>query len=507
MKKLKSLKFLENFSKKEKAKGKKIVLCHGDFDMLHLGHINHFKKAKDLGDFLIVSVTSDNFVQKGINRPLYKENQRVEFLSLLSIVDFVYLDFNQTASNVISKVKPNYYVKGTDYQILKKKISGDLLKEKKAVEKYNGKLFFTNKKSFSSSNIINHQTMDKNLINIFKKTKKNFSFKKINKIIENISGLKILIIGDTILDEYDYVSALGKPSKENIIATLYESKELFAGGIFASINTISSFCDNVDFITTIGNGKEEEKFIKKHIPKNIKKRLIYKNKFFTTRKTRFVEKDHYKIKKLFEVYNMYDKPIDRIIEKKIINYLDKNLKKYDLVIVHDYGHGLITKKMIDALESKSKFLCVNAQINAGNKGYNLITKYNGASYYCLDISEARMAVHDKYISNEEILDLLFSKTGGKNITVTMGAQGSLSRKRNNISYHMPAISNIAVDTIGAGDAYYILSSLFLYLSKSIELSALAGNVVGAIKIGIPGLSKKITKNNFINTLKTFLKTE
>ena len=41
---------------------------------------------------------------------------------------------------------------------------------------------------------------------------------------------------------------------------------------------------------------------------------------------------------------MYDKPIDRIIEKKIINYLDKNLKKYDLVIVHDYGHGLITKK-------------------------------------------------------------------------------------------------------------------------------------------------------------------
>ncbi len=72
---------------------------------------------------------------------------------------------------------------------------------------------------------------------------------------------------------------------------------------------------------------------------------------------------------------------------------------------------------------------------------------------------------------------------------------------------MPAFSNIAVDTIGAGDAYYILSSLVLYLSKSIELSALAGNVAGAIKIGIPGLSKKITKNNFVNTLSTLLKTE
>ena len=507
MNKLKSLKFLENFSKKEKANGKKIVLCHGDFDMLHFGHINHFKKAKQLGDYLIISVTSDKFIQKGINRPLYKQDQRVEFLTLLSIVDFVYLDFNRTATNVISKIRPNYYVKGTDYKVSQKKIIGVLLEEKKAVERYNGKLFFTNEESFSSSNIINNQTIDKNLISALKKIKNNYSFEKINNIIESISKLKVLIIGDTIIDEYDYVSPLGKPSKENIIATLYENKELFAGGIFASINTISSFCDNVDFITTIGSPKIESNFIRQNIPKNIKKRLIYKNKFFTTKKTRFVEKDHYKIRKLFEVYNMIDKPVDKSIEKKISNYLNKNLKKYDLVIVHDYGHGLITKKMIDILESKSKFLCVNAQINAGNKGYNLITKYNGASYYCLDIAEARMAVQDKYISNEKMLDLLFKKTGGKNITVTMGAKGSLSRKRNNTSYHMPAFSNIAIDTIGAGDAYYILSSLVLYLSKSTELAALAGNIAGSIKIGIPGLSKKIQKTNFVNTIKTFLKTK
>ena len=115
--------------------------------------------------------------------------------------------------------------------------------------------------------------MDKNLINVLKKIKNDYSFEKINKIIESISKLKVLIIGDTILDEYDYVSPLGKPSKENIIATLYENKELFAGGIFSSINTISSFCDNVDFITTIGSQKIESNFIRQNIPKNIKDEL------------------------------------------------------------------------------------------------------------------------------------------------------------------------------------------------------------------------------------------
>ena len=72
---------------------------------------------------------------------------------------------------------------------------------------------------------------------------------------------KVLIIGDTILDEYVYVSGLGKPSKENIIAGLYKDKELFLGGVFASVGNISSFCNCVDFITAIGNEKKYKSFI------------------------------------------------------------------------------------------------------------------------------------------------------------------------------------------------------------------------------------------------------
>ena len=121
--KLKSLNFLQNFSKEKKGQKKRIVLCHGDYDFIHLGHIKHFQAAKKLGDYLIVSITGDAKMQKGINRPIYKEKDRIEFLSLLSIVDYLYVDQNISAVEVISKIKPNYYVKGIDYLKFKNDIS------------------------------------------------------------------------------------------------------------------------------------------------------------------------------------------------------------------------------------------------------------------------------------------------------------------------------------------------------------------------------------------------
>ena len=102
--KLKDIKFLANFSKLKKEKKKKIILCHGDFDFLHLGHIKHLKAAKKIGDYLIVSITGDKFMTKGYNRPIYTATERAEFLSTIDVVDYVYIDNNISAENVISQI-------------------------------------------------------------------------------------------------------------------------------------------------------------------------------------------------------------------------------------------------------------------------------------------------------------------------------------------------------------------------------------------------------------------
>ena len=514
MSKLKSLNFLKKFSKEKRDQGKKVVLCHGVFDFPHLGHVKHFKAAKKLGDYLIVSITEDKYVNKGIDRPIYDENQRAEFISAFSHVDFVNVDKNFSATKIISRIKPNIYVKGQDYNLSRSTfkqgvyqgdLTGNIFKEKLAVEKGGGKLEFTNEESFSSSKNINKTSMEKEVILSLKKIKKKYPFYKVRKAINDISKLKILVIGDTIVDNYTYVSTLGKPSKENMIAAQYDTKDIFLGGLFGAVNNLSTFCDNIDLVTVTGKEKKYENLLKKGISKNIKKTLIFKTTTPTTTKTRFVQKNHYALNKLFEIYEMDDYPINKTIENKIYKFLRTNLYKYDVVIVNDYGHGLFTKKIVNVLCSKSKFLAVNAQINAGNKGYNLISKYNKASYYCLTLDEARMAISDKHAKIGEIPKLILNITKGKHVAITLGSNGSIAYTKNKINFIMPAITKTIVDTMGAGDAFFSISSPILYLTKSIELASFVGNTAGAIQVGIEGLRYPISKLKFLQYCNTLLK--
>ena len=112
-----------------KKKGKKIILCHGVFDVLHYGHVLHFEEAKKLGDILVVSVTSDKFVNKGPNRPIFNLETRMRMLSSIKDIDFVIANNNQTPIDLIKNLKPNIYCKGKDYINNSKDLTGNIKKE------------------------------------------------------------------------------------------------------------------------------------------------------------------------------------------------------------------------------------------------------------------------------------------------------------------------------------------------------------------------------------------
>ena len=182
--KIKELKDIVKISQQLKKKKKKIILCHGDFDNFHYGHLKYFESAKKFGDILVVSLTSDKYINKGLNRPIFNEKQRAEIISSLKIVDYVYVDNNLTAEKIISNLKPDYFVKGSDYKDSKKDLSGNIIKEKKLVEKKGGKLVFTDEEVFSSSKIINHSGMNKDLLKSLINIKKKYD---INEIIKGDS--------------------------------------------------------------------------------------------------------------------------------------------------------------------------------------------------------------------------------------------------------------------------------------------------------------------------------
>ena len=127
----KFLKKLQNLKNKKK----KIVLCHGVFDLLHLGHIEHFKSAKKFGDYLIVSITQDQFIKKGPGRPLFNQQQRIEFLKNIKVIDHVVLSKSESSIDIINTVKPDYYVKGSEYKDYSKDKTKKIILEEKAVKK------------------------------------------------------------------------------------------------------------------------------------------------------------------------------------------------------------------------------------------------------------------------------------------------------------------------------------------------------------------------------------
>ena len=157
------------------------------------------------------------------------------------------------------------------------------------------------------------------------------------------------------------------------------------------------------------------------------------------------------------------------------------------MIVTDFGHGLIGRRAIDELVQKRNFLCVNAQSNSANHGFNLITKYPRADYICMDQPEARLAVQENHSTIEKVVgQLLPLKVQCPRIVVTTSKNGCVTYSHEEGLSASPALTSSIIDTVGAGDAFYSLSALFVKAGATMEEIGFVGNVAGAIKVGIVG---------------------
>jgi cytidyltransferase-like protein len=485
---------------------KKIILCHGVFDVFHIGHLNHFKYLKDkfTNHIIIVSITADKYVRKGIGRPLYNEKIRAKVLSSIDIVDHVYICKDFTAIKSIKFFKPDIYAKGLEYHNLNNDITKNIKLEKIETVKNGGKIIFTDGITSSSSLLINNflKPLPPELKNKVKELKKKFPIKKILEINEKIKKSKILVIGEIIIDSYTQVFPKGKTMKENMVNHLLGTKKNYVGGVVPTANLLSNVSDNVTLLSLVSKNESENKSIKAKLNKKIIK-VLYSNKsYITIEKNRFIEKN-YGMKKLFQVSKINENFYSLNTERKIINYLNKNLKLFDLVVVSDFGHGLITKKIINLLEQKAKYLCVNCQSNSLNFGYNLITKYNKANFVCIDENEARLAANEKKL-DLELVHKKISKKNIKNVIITLGSKGAFYVKRNNYEI-FPVIDDKVIDTIGAGDAFFSTASIFSkYINDNTFLS-FVGNVAGAIKIRIEGHNEYIKMDDILKTIETYYK--
>src|SRR3990167_3971778 len=276
---------------------------------------------------------------------------------------------------------------------------------------------------------------------------------QLSSLLADISGYKVLVVGDGINDEYIYVRPQGKSPKENIITNRILRAESFKGGVWAASRHVEGFCQDVTVLARS-----------------------------TITKKRYVEEGY--IRKLFEVHeDQAQEPGDQPA------YSD-----FDLVIVTDFGHGAITGDMIENLIRGSRFLAVNAQTNSANLGFNLITKYRHADYVVLDELEARLAAHDR----DSLIEKIIEKLGFKRIVVTLGPNGAIGYDGK--FHRSPGLTKQIVDAMGAGDAFFCVTAPFAAAGAEMPDLLRIGNAAGAIKCGVVGHRRSVDRATLLAAL-------
>jgi bifunctional ADP-heptose synthase (sugar kinase/adenylyltransferase) len=266
---------------------------------------------------------------------------------------------------------------------------------------------------------------------------------------------RVLFIGEEITDVYHYGNALQRPAKEQILCMEAKETEVFQGGVIAAAKHAETFCETVHIVST-----------------------------HRIRKERYVERAQ--TRKLFEVYVGNGE-----LEKPVI----PPLEYYDVVVVTDYGHGMMTGALIGKVCAEARFLAVNVQANAGNYGFNLATKYPHADYLCMSELEARLATQNRDGAIVDSLEELACIA--PRVAITLGRKGSIGTG----NVRATAFIEPVIDTMGAGDAFFAVTAL-IAAEASMEDLLRIGNAAGKLKAQIVGHRKSVTKNELIAYLRS-----
>ena len=504
--KVRDLEELAGILEAERGAGRKIVLCHGVFDLLHIGHIRHLEQAKNLGDVLAVTVTPDQYVNKGPGRPAFTERLRAEAIAALDCVDHVAINRWPMAAETILLLRPHLYVKGTEYQETHKDNTGGIKLEGEAIKSVGGELRFTNDIIFSSSHLINRYlpVLPKGVSNYVAGFSDRYSSSDILKYLEGARSLKVLVVGETIIDEYIYCETLGKSGKEPVLATRQLESERFAGGIVAVANNVAAFCDRVGLLTFLGRVNSHEEFVKDNLGPNIDSTFLYmEGDSPTIVKRRFVE--IYPFQKLFEVYVMDSGEAKPAETHALCDKLQQILPHYDVVLVADYGHGMIGPEAVDLLCSEARFLAVNTQANAGNLGFNTVSKYRRADFLCVSEREIRLDARSRRKDLREIVTEVAEKLSCERMVITRGETGCLCYGKDEGFSDVPAVATQVVDRIGAGDAVFAAAGICAAQGAPVEVAGFVGNLAGAQAVATVGHRSSLQRLPLVRYMETLLK--
>ncbi len=460
---------------------KKVIMCHGTFDIVHPGHVRHLLYAKSKAEILVASLTADVHIVKGQLRPFVPQELRAFNLAALECVDYVVIDTDPTPIRNIKIIQPDYFAKG--YEYTKDGLQPRTAEEKVSVESYGGELLFTpGDIVYSSSYFIENEPPSiatEKLMSLL--NAEGLSLEDLRSAVSKLANARVHVVGDTIIDSYTHCAMIGGMTKTPTMSVRFEERINFVGGAGIVAKHLKAVGADVTFSTVLGDDALAEFALKDLGSEGVKCEPIIDRTRPTTNKNAIVA-GKYNLLKVDTVDN-------RSISERIVKTLTEQIRgtPADIVVFSDFRHGIFNRDTIPPLTKAippGAFRVADSQVASrwGN-----ILEFNGFDLITPNEREARFALGDQDSVVRPLGLDLYRQAGCKILILKLGERGLMTfrgvpeEQDVRAFFALDSFAERVVDAVGSGDALLAYAALALFATGSPVIASALGSFAAAVE--------------------------
>jgi len=463
----------------------RVIMCHGVFDVVHPGHVRHLIYAKSKADLLVVSLTADRHITKGTHRPHVPQDLRAVNLAAFEMVDFVVIDENDKPLENIRTIQPDYFAKGFEYTV--SGMPAKTAEEAAIVQSYGGEIIFTpGDIVYSSSNLINlaPPAIKLEKLQIIME-RSGISFDDLHHTLDQMTGRRVHVIGDTIIDTLTHCGMIGGQTKTPTMSVLFERQERFTGGAAIVSKHMKAAGAEVTFSTVLGDDSGRDFVLADLEEAGVKVRAVIDASRPTVDKNAIVVGGY----RLLKVDTLDNRSISDPILEQMAS--DLRTSSAEAVVLSDFRHGIFNRRTIPEF---IKVLPVNVLRVADSQvasRWGNITDFKGFDLITPNEREARFALGDQDSGVRPLASELYDSAQCRLLILKLGERGIMvCRNANHESldsfFTIDSFVERLVDAVGAGDALLAYSTLALLVAKNETISSILGVMAAACECECDG---------------------
>jgi cytidyltransferase-like protein len=466
-------------------RAKRVIMCHGVFDVVHPGHIRHLLYAKSKADILVASITADRHITKGTHRPHVPQDLRAVNLAAFEVVDYVVIDKNAKPLDNIRLIEPDYFAKGFEYTA--SGMPTKTAEEAEVVQSYGGEIIFTpGDIVYSSSSLINLAPPAIKLEKLQIIMERNgITFDKLRRTVDAMSAHKVHVVGDTIVDSYTHCAMIGGQTKTPTMSVLFERKVDYVGGAAIVAKHLAAAGGKVTFSTVLGDDAYRDFVVQDLQDADIEVRAVIDRSRPTVNKNAIVV-GGYRLLKVDTLDN-------RSISDQILEDITEGVKQVptDAVVFADFRHGVFNRRTIPELVQALPAGCFRVADSQVASRWGNITDFQGFDLITPNEREARFALGDQDSGIRPLASNLYDASRCKLLILKLAERGVLAccnadHESLDSFFVIDSFVDRLVDAVGAGDALLAYATLAMLVQRDPGIATILGTMAAAVECECDG---------------------